>query len=174
MKLIVGLGNPGKKYENTRHNAGYIMLDEISLLLKSFDYKDDVLRKVSFAKYKNKITLLKTLTFMNESGLAVSSFMNYYKIKPIDLIVIHDDLDIKLGDYKMQFGVGPKLHNGISSIEQSLGVKDFFRVRLGVDARETPIPGEDYVLAPMSENEKLILKNEIRGAIKTLFAHTGI
>ncbi len=111
MKLIIGLGNPEEKYKNNRHNVGHMFVD--------------------FVKQG-----IKTDVFMNESGKFVAQKVNFYKVKPEDLYIVHDDLDIPLGQWKIQLGVGPKVHNGINSIEETLGTKVFWRVRIGVDNRD--------------------------------------
>lgn len=97
---------------------------------------------------------------MNSSGEAVNKLANYYSLVPSALFVAHDDLDLPLGEYKIQKGVGPKLHNGINSIEQTLGSSDFWRIRIGVDNRDpnNRIPGEDYVLQDFSKEEMESLK----------------
>lgn len=142
MKLIVGLGNPGEKYKNTRHNTGFFVLDHLSLAPGEF-------------------VLAKPGTFMNESGEAVRELVQKHKISPENLLVIHDDLDIPLGAYKLQLAKGPKLHNGIASIEQNLGTKDFWRLRVGVENRnknqEAAVKGEKYVLSRFNKEELEIL-----------------
>jgi PTH1 family peptidyl-tRNA hydrolase len=116
MKLIVGLGNPGREYENTRHNVGAIFIDYLK--------KKEI---------PSGIILAKTDVFMNDSGTSVRKMVDYYKLGLDFLCVVHDDLDIPLGSYKIQKGKGPKLHNGILSVENELGSEDFWRVRIGVD-----------------------------------------
>ncbi len=144
MKLLVGLGNPGEKYKNNRHNVGYMFVD----------YLENKIGK------KKDIIVAKTQVFMNESGRAVNKLTNTYNLEPNTLYIIHDDLDIRLGEYKIQKGKGPKLHNGIESIEQTLQTKDFWRVRIGVDNRDEDnrIPGEKYVLQDFVPEEKITLK----------------
>ncbi|MBU1071203.1 aminoacyl-tRNA hydrolase, partial [Patescibacteria group bacterium] len=114
MKLIVGLGNIGEKYKNTRHNVGFMVVDELE------KHKEDL----------GKVMLVKPATFMNESGRAVAKMVRFYKLDLDNLYVVHDDLDLKLGEYKIQKGVGPKVHNGILSVEKELGDKEFWRVRV--------------------------------------------
>ena len=110
-----------------------------------------------------KLILAKPMTFMNDSGLAVQKLAAFYKLPATDIYVIHDDLDIGLGAYKIQKGIGPKVHNGVNSIEEKLGTKEFYRVRVGVDNREgeNRIPGEDYVLQNFRKEEKKVLKEKI-------------
>lgn len=135
MYALVGLGNPGREYENTRHNVGFLFIDY-------------------FGQQKNIINL-KPDTFMNNSGEAVKKLLNYYKISPENLYVVHDDLDLRLGEFKIQKGKGPKLHNGINSIEEHIATSDFWRVRIGVDNRDPDnrMSGESYVLEKFSTEE---------------------
>lgn len=167
MKLIVGLGNPGEKFQKTRHNAGFLVLDE--LILKIANNQFPISNWVQSKKFnaeiaKNeKIILAKPQTFMNDSGSAVSAITSYFKITSSQVYIVHDDLDIKLGDYKIQKGVGPKVHNGINSIEEKLGTKDFWRVRIGIENRsmESKELGDIYVLQNFTSEEKIILDKVI-------------
>lgn len=155
MKLIVGLGNPGEEYRNTRHNVGFLFLDYFAQknsfkLNKKFNSE-----MLEISQNNEKNILAKPQTFMNRSGEAVSKIKNFYKIENENLYVVHDDLDIRLGEFKIQKGVGPKMHNGIISIEESLKEKDFYRIRIGVDNRtDVKIPGQEYVLGRFAKEEK--------------------
>jgi len=152
MKLIVGLGNPGDKYENTRHNVGYLFVDE-------------------FTKTKSKDFLAKKSgVFMNDSGSAVKKLTSAYNLVHDNLFIVHDDLDIPLGKYKIQLGVGPKDHKGLESINHELGTKDYWHVRIGVDARDpnNRIVGEEYVLQNFTESERQILDTVIKEICKKL------
>ena len=159
MKVIVGLGNPGEKYAKNRHNVGFMTIDRI----KEFD--GEVLKT-------GEVILVKPQTFMNRSGEAVSQIVNFYKVPADDLIVVHDDLDIKLGEYKIQKGVGPKVHNGLTSIEERLGRTDFWRMRVGIDSRQSAVgsrqSGEDYVLADFSSDEEISINKIIKEIIDQL------
>ncbi len=151
MKLIIGLGNPGEKYKGNRHNVGYMVVDA----LNSGDLPSGIIAK-------------KTDCFMNDSGESVKKLINFYKINPSDLYIVHDDLDIPLGQYKIQKGVGPKVHNGVNSIEDVLNDNDFWRVRIGVDNRdpENRTQGMDYVLQDFTSEEE----NVLAGVIKQIVA----
>lgn len=153
MKLIIGLGNPGKKYCNNRHNAGYMVIDA----LNSGDLPKGVIAK-------------KTNVYMNNSGEDVKKFVRFYKVSRDELYIIHDDLDIPLGQYKIQFGKGPKVHNGVNSVEEALGETDFWRVRVGVDNRdpESRIPGEQYVLQDFTIGERKILADAMKNIVADL------
>lgn len=152
MKVIIGLGNPGQKYHLNRHNVGFMFLDYILKSQncdKKFDSENKLLSELCDIKIGSDCILLaKPTTFMNESGKAVVKIKNFYKLPLTDIIIVHDDLDIKLGGYKIQKGKGPKVHNGITSIETLLGATDFLRVRIGVDNRDVNnrVAGETYVL----------------------------
>lgn len=147
MKLFVGLGNPDKKYLNNRHNVGFLFLDTFNTF-ETFNTNKHVYASVA-KDLINNVLLAKPNTFMNSSGKSVKALVDYYKISLDDVYIIHDDLDISFGEYKIQKGKGPKIHNGIISIEEQLGTADFWRVRIGVDHRtpENRTPGEQYVLA---------------------------
>ena len=147
MKLIIGLGNPGERYKNNRHNVGYMVSD--------------------VSKRKK---VLKTNTFMNDSGSFVLSRVKKSGVEASDLYIIHDDLDIRLGSYKIQFGKGPKVHNGLNDIYDKLGTKEFWHIRVGVDNRnpEDRTQGEEYVLQDFNTDEKLILENVIKEICKKL------
>jgi len=142
MKLIIGLGNPGEKYKNTRHNVGY-----------------RVVEKLWQGGHSSRITSKSSNVFMNDSGTAVKRLVDQYSLDMNDLYIVHDDLDLPLGTWKLQFAKGPKDHGGINDIEQKLGTEDFWRVRIGVDARkpEDRTPGEEYVLRDFAEDERSVV-----------------
>jgi len=153
MRLIVGLGNPGEEYKNNRHNIGHLV---VATLTKKPLPKGYMVKRAG--------------CFMNQSGEFVKKLVEQYHLNPSDLRVIHDDLDIPLGSYKIQKGKGPRLHNGINSIEEKLGTDEFWRVRVGVDNRspEDRISGEEYVLQDFTEEELKLLKPVIEKICKRL------
>lgn len=167
MKLIVGLGNPGLKYKNSRHNTGFMYLDYlinelfINNIEEKFEYNDRFKAETAKLNLNNeKIFLVKPMTYMNESGWSVSQFINWNKIKNKDLLVIHDDLDIPLGKFKYSYGKGPKLHYGVGSIEMYLKSADFNRLRIGIDNRKSldiKIDGINYVLSKFLNDESNVL-----------------
>ena len=152
MKLIVGLGNPGSRYQNTRHNIGHMVVDAIK------------------GKVPSGVIAVKTDCFMNESGDFVDNLVARYKLNTSDLWVIHDDLDIPLGSYKIQKTKGPKTHKGVLSIEEKLGTNDFWRVRVGVENRGggKTKPGEEYVLEEFEESEEGIKEKVIKQVSQAL------
>lgn len=165
MILLVGLGNPGKKYQNNRHNVGFKFVDFIAPLLNCSMVKKEKLFSTIKQSNNETIVLVKPNTFMNLSGLAVKKLISNYPLRttPYPLTIIHDDLDIPFGKFHIQFSSGPQLHNGLESVEQHLKTKDFWRVRIGVDARtsERKIPGETYSLQNFLPEEKKLLETEI-------------
>lgn len=153
MKLIIGLGNPGEEYKNTRHSAGYMVVDQLKKISKSANMK-----------------ILKSDTFMNDSGKFVKQKLSDLSLQSSDLYVVHDDLDIPLGKFKIQFGRGPKDHNGLKSVDEELGTQDYWHVRVGVDNRpqdNRPL-GEVYTLENFTEEEKVILDKTIKEVSKKI------
>lgn len=132
MYLIVGLGNPGSKYENTKHNIGFLTLDAIADEYNFQNSKEKFKSIVSLGEIEDeKIILLKPMTFMNLSGKAVQAAVQFFKLKQEQIIVIHDDLDIAPGKVKVKTGGGAGGHNGLKSIDQSIG-KNYTRIRIGI------------------------------------------
>jgi peptidyl-tRNA hydrolase, PTH1 family len=157
MKLVVGLGNPGEKYKNTRHNTGYILIDILASKLGidwSFDLKYNSEKAIYTTAKGEQYLLLKPQTFMNLSGDAVSRITNFYKILPQEITVIHDDLDLELGRVKTQIGASSAGHRGVEDIIEKLGTKDFKRIRVGIGKPVgTDIAVVDWVTMPFYENE---------------------
>lgn len=154
MILIVGLGNPGKKYEETRHNVGFFVLDAFQ---KEERFPPFLKAKKFLAKMSRKgnIILAKPETFMNESGKSVGLLANFYKIKLRDVWVIHDDVDITLGEFKIQKGRSAAGHRGIESVINILGTKDFNRIRIGIRSEEgCKISTQKFVLEKFTLEEK--------------------
>ena len=174
MKLIIGLGNPGEKYKNNRHNVGFMVLDELAKILRveRFTLSHGVKAQYAWTSLKGiKIELFKPQTFMNSSGDSVIyAYKKHSEITLDNVYVIHDDLDIKLGDYKITKGKGPKEHKGLLSIYAKLRSQNFWHVRVGVDNRgeDTRIPGEKYVLQDFSEEELEVLGKAIDKITKEL------
>lgn len=173
MKLIVGLGNPGKEYRNTRHNIGFEFVDRLSGgVMYSLESKFE-----SLVYREKNLLFVKPQTFMNESGRAVRKIMDFYKLGTGDIVLVHDDLDLKLGEYKLQRGVGPKVHNGVSSVEASLPDKNFLRVRIGVDNREKTLftgSGADYVLSKFGKEELEEIDEVMEEAADELLVALGL
>ena len=166
MKIIVGLGNPGEAHVSNRHNVGFMVIDRLAGEGAEWESKFEAL----ILKAKDYL-LVKPQTFMNRSGEVVAKVANFYKVTTDDLMVVHDDLDIRLGEYKIQKGVGPKVHNGLTSVEERLGTANFWRLRVGVDNRpagQARVPGDEYVLSDFTAEEKEISDGVIEKAVKEL------
>lgn len=158
MNLIIGLGNFEDKYLQTRHNAGFMFADHLQQQLSLPEFKNQQ-KFFSLLTKTSDLSIAKPTTYMNASGKAVAAIVNFYDI-PLDQVVIaHDDLDLETGSFKFQFGKGPKVHNGLSSIYQQLGSQEFWHLRIGVDSRQgdRSIPGSSYVLQQISADEKELL-----------------
>lgn len=163
--LIAGLGNPGKKYEKTRHNAGFLFADYFfEKYREEFSFSEWKLDKklkseISVGKCPgNKIILLKPQTFMNLSGEAVAAAVKYYKVKLEDITIVHDDIDLLLGKYKVSVNSSSAGHNGAQNIIDLLGTKNFTRLRIGVENRgDKKIPTEKYVLGKFTSAEMKII-----------------
>ncbi|CAN5613595.1 hypothetical protein BH23PAT1_BH23PAT1_1540 [soil metagenome] len=154
--LLVGLGNPGKKYEGTRHNIGFQCLDRYVIDTELGDEwiakKDLKCLYTSGTQGESKVIVIKPATFMNLSGEAVAATMRFYKIPIENVLVIHDELDIPFGQIRTRIGGSSAGHKGIESILQHCG-EGFSRVRIGVKA-ESPLDGADFVLAKFSSEEQ--------------------
>lgn len=177
MFLITGLGNPNKEYVSTPHNSGFMLLNTLRELLidenievSEWNNEDKLfLSEICKVKSKGEVIgiLQKPLTYMNLSGNAVKLIHNKYEID--NFVLAHDDLDIKLGKYKIQQEKAPKNHNGVTNVEHMLKRKDFLRVRVGVEDRlDRNIPGEEYVLRKYTSIQLDILERAIKEACKEL------
>ncbi len=174
MNVYVGLGNPGSQYEHTRHNIGWKALDELARRLGAGAFSHFKKANGELAKTSNAY-FLKPQTFMNRSGDSVRSLLDFYNLKSSqgkyeNLWVVHDDLDIPFGAYKIQFGKGPKGHNGLLSIYQQLGTDQFWHVRIGVDGREgdRTVPPHQYVLQNFMPAEQKLLAHSIESCVQDL------
>lgn len=175
MKLIIGLGNPGKKYESTRHNAGFILLNEIQKALSFPEFKLDKKFNAEISE-KNidgeKTILVKPQTFMNLSGQSVRALMDFYKLSPADITVAHDDLDIQIGQWKISEDSRAAGHNGVQSIFDHLATQAIKRIRIGVEKfegrAERVESGIDFVLKDFTKEELGKLSFVISEIIKSL------
>ncbi len=175
MKLIVGLGNPGSEYERTRHNVGFRVAEALALQLKTEFSAQKKLH--GWLARSGDIFILKPDTFMNKSGQAVRATLDYYDKSIIQeknwqkVLVVHDDLDIPFGKFKIHVGRGPKGHNGLLSIDQSLGSEEYIHVRVGVENRgdqRSVWPGHEFVLANFTIAEEAVLSSTIHTLVQEL------
>lgn len=164
MKLIVGLGNPGKEYEKTRHNTGFMTIDKIADKLGINVNKSEFNALTGKKLYQNEqVVLVKPQTYMNNSGIAVSQIMNYYHIDIEDLLVIYDDLDLKYGQLRLRLKGSAGGHNGIKSIINYLHSSEFKRIRVGIE-KNPLIDTADYVLGQIDKDKKEIFDKSLERA----------
>lgn len=189
MKLIVGLGNPGEQYIVTRHNLGFLVLDEYARKLgergkgqgarweNNKKLQSEIIKKnYPLTPEPSTLILARPQTYMNKSGLAVAKLVSYYKIKPENLVVVHDDLDLVLGKIKIRLGGAGAGHHGVESIIKALGTDKFVRVRLGIGnlrSQSAERGGQafnvdHFVVEPFIPQEKSKVKSMIKQAIKAL------
>jgi PTH1 family peptidyl-tRNA hydrolase len=175
MKLIVGLGNPGKEYELSRHNAGFLVIDKMiaDFGLTQKDWQHSKKANALYLKTiyeRQPLEIIKPQTFMNNSGLAVAYALKKHELTPKDLIVVHDDKDIPVGEIRVQTNRGAAGHNGIKSIIDHLGTKDFTRVRIGVGPthQEKIQIISNYVLNKFSKEEFKLLQTALDHAISEI------
>ena len=155
MLLLVGLGNPGSNYTNTRHNIGFKIIDSINTHFKLSKQKPKFKGLLTTGNIESKkIYAIKPLTFMNNSGTAIKELIDYFKIDAKNVFVFHDDMDIDFGKIKVKFGGSSAGHNGIESIDKFIG-KDYSRVRIGIGKPKGNIEIADYVLQNFDEDETM-------------------
>ncbi|GAB2564041.1 aminoacyl-tRNA hydrolase [Gracilibacillus alcaliphilus] len=171
MKCIVGLGNPGLKYRKTRHNIGFMVVDEIAnrngwkLDKRKFNghYSIETLGT-------EKVILLKPQTYMNLSGESLKPLMDYYDLTEDQVTVIYDDLDLPLGKIRLRQTGGHGGHNGVRSCIEQLGTKQFNRLRFGIGRPDGPIPVIDYVLGKFDKQDREVLEKSIAAAAESMEA----
>lgn len=156
MRLIIGLGNPGKKYYITRHNIGFLLIDTLQ---KTFSFPDFQSKPRFHSELTenfiglHRVILIKPQTFMNLSGEAVSSILSFYKIPPKNILVLHDDIDLPWGTFKYTMSSRSAGNRGVQNIIDKLGTQKFPRLRIGVGPRPKHLPTESFVLSPFSKEE---------------------
>jgi peptidyl-tRNA hydrolase, PTH1 family len=165
MKLIVGLGNPGKQYEQTRHNAGFLAVDFFLKDHPAISCQSKFNAEIcEYHENGEKVFFIKPQTFMNLSGEVVRDIMAFYKLNhSTDLLVIHDEKDLPFASVKEAKDSGSAGHNGVQNIIDELGSKDFFRIRIGVETRAvgSPLPTDVFVLQRFTDDELMALEKEI-------------
>ena len=166
--IIAGLGNPGKVYEDTRHNIGFKVINAIA---EYFDFPIDSNKFSSMVSSKtfanHKITLVKPQTYMNLSGQAIAKIIHFYKIPSEDLIIIHDDLDLQLAKIKMKLAGGSGGHNGIKSIDQHI-TQNYYRIRFGIGKPIHASEVSSFVLSKFTNEEDKIIEAKIKAIVENL------
>lgn len=181
MKLIIGLGNPGKEYKTSRHNCGWMVVDALihDLNFPEIKAEEKFKAKVSMGMVETaghpegeKIIFAKPTTFMNLSGEAVAAFRNFYKIDPVDIWIVFDELDLPLGQLRIRKNGGAGTHNGMKSVIESLGIKNFPRFRIGIESRGKTAPQQQdttsFVLSSFTREETPLALEGMRKAVEAI------
>ena len=165
IKLVVGLGNPGREYERTRHNVGWWVIDELSERL-DFSLNREKFKGLYGETRVNdrKVIFLKPLTYMNRSGESVSQFVRFFKLKPSEVLLIYDDLDLPLGKVRFREKGSSAGHRGVQSVIESLGTQEIPRIKIGIGRPATKEEVVDYVLSPFSEEELPQIEEAVKRA----------
>ena len=170
--LLVGLGNPGIKYERNRHNIGFCLIDYFTSQINSEDYIDKFNSKYTLVRLNdNKIHIIKPQTYMNRSGVSVRNCKDFFKIAPDNIIVVYDDMDLALGSLKIKSSGGSAGHNGIKSLIDEIGSNNFVRIRIGIGKPLNKENVNNYVLSNFKKDEFEALsriKNRIEEIIKDI------
>ena len=168
IRLIVGLGNPGREYETTRHNAGFWWVDELARLQK-LSFKNETKFHGLAARGQlqgHEMLLLKPQTFMNVSGRSVGALAQFYKIAPSEILVVHDDLDLPPGVARLKLGGGHGGHNGLKDIIAHLGTRDFWRLRLGIGHPGDRAEVVNFVLNDPRKEERALIEQAVQRALE--------
>ncbi len=177
MHLIVGLGNPGEKYEGSRHNLGFRVVEELSRRLPAGKPIKKHKSLYAVAKYKAaQVILAQPLTYMNRSGLAVNELMRNFKLNPDDLLIVFDDLDLPPGTIRLRKKGGSAGHRGIESIINVLGTADFPRLRIGIGKPSSSIDSAEYVLQKIDSPAQELIDEAVDRAVEAalLFIYEGL
>ena len=168
MKLIVGLGNPGREYNKTRHNIGFMCIDKIAEYFKvDFNLNKFTGSYTQFNHNGEKIILLKPGKYMNLSGEVIRDFVNFFKINIEDILIICDDLDTKVGTYRLRYKGSSGGHNGLKNIELHLSTKDYKRIKVGI-SNDKNMDTKDYVLGKFTKDETPLIEEGVKKAAKAV------
>ncbi|MFZ9704099.1 MAG: aminoacyl-tRNA hydrolase [Bacilli bacterium] len=167
MKLIVGLGNPGDEYRQTRHNMGFMVVDALAKHWRLPSFKHQFHGEVAVSS-PTSVVLLKPITFMNLSGQAVQACMQFYKIHPQDVVIIYDDLALEPGRIRLRMGGSSGSHNGMQHVIDTLQTQDIKRIRVGIGAVPVEQKGKDYVLGMPSASDHTLIQNAIADVVKAI------
>ena len=174
IRLIVGLGNPGAEYEQTRHNAGFWLVDNLANSLPNARLQRESGFNALVAKTiigGNQLWLLEPQTYMNRSGQSVGAIARFYKIQPEEVLVVHDELDLPPGSAKLKKGGSSGGHNGLKDITSALGTQDYWRLRIGIGHPRTlnlNQPVADFVLHRPRREEQLLIEDAIEKALRII------
>lgn len=168
--LVLGLGNPGREYRNTRHNVGFMVLDRIAEQLGEEFSRTQFKTLITTGIYhKCKVILAKPQTFMNKSGIPTRSLVNFYKLDLEELLVVYDDIDLPFGTIRLKQSGGSAGHKGMNSIIENLNTQDFSRLRIGVGRPQGEKQAANYVLKPFTKEEENFLVTYVDSAAEAVF-----
>ena len=171
IRLVVGLGNPGREHDATRHNAGFWFVDALAAA-QGASFAGEPRFHGAVAKAGPDLRLVKPATYMNLSGRAVGAVARFFAILPAEVLVVHDELDLPPGDVRLKFGGGVAGHNGLKDIRAHLGTADFWRLRLGIGhPRDSEVPQQqvvDYVLKPPRRDQRVAMDAAIERGLATI------
>jgi peptidyl-tRNA hydrolase, PTH1 family len=181
MKLVVGLGNPGRQYVATRHNVGFEVIDRLAAKFGWMSAGDfDRLAKNKFEALmydglagSEKLVLLKPMTYMNLSGQSVQAAMAFYQVEPADVMIVLDDVALPVGKIRIRAGGSSGGHNGLKDIERALGTDKYPRLRIGIDAPPPRVPQRDYVLGRFPEEQKSVIEQTYARACDAIVTWIG-
>ena len=169
IRLVVGLGNPGKEYEKTRHNVGFMVIDELVKTLKLKNPSKEALSLVYKTRIAGKdVIFAKPLTYMNNSGAAVYNLLEEYNLSPENMIVVYDDLDLPLGTMRLRLRGSSGGHKGVESIIKYIGTQNFPRLRIGIGRPKKKEDVVKYVLSPFTPEEEKVINQVIKKAVRCL------
>ncbi|NPA13302.1 MAG: aminoacyl-tRNA hydrolase [Aquificae bacterium] len=163
IKAIIGLGNPGKQYENTRHNVGFMVADVVASLLKCKKTKEKAFSHIYICP-DHDLIIAKPQTYMNNSGVAVKNILEDFNLKPEEILVVFDDLDLPLGTIRLRKKGSSGGHRGMKSIIENIKTENFPRLKIGIGRPARKEDVANYVLSPFSKDEKLLVEKVIQSA----------
>ncbi|NPA16340.1 aminoacyl-tRNA hydrolase [Persephonella sp.] len=168
IKAIIGLGNPGKQYEKTRHNIGFMVADAVAFLLKcNKKYKEKCFSHI-YECHDHDVLIVKPQTYMNNSGIAVKNLLEDYRLKPDEILVVYDDLDLPLGTIRLRKKGSSGGHRGMKSIIENLKTEEFPRLKIGIGRPERKEQVVDYVLSPFSKDEEILVEKVVQTAARCI------
>jgi len=168
IKAIIGLGNPGKKYEKTRHNVGFMVADALVSALKCKKNIKECCFSIIYNCKDHDLLIVKPQTYMNNSGIAVKNLIEDYRLKPEEVLVVYDDLDLPLGKIRLRKSGSSGGHRGIQSIIEHLKTQDFPRLKIGIGRPATKKEVVNYVLSPFNKDEVLLIEKVISSSVDCL------
>jgi len=168
IKAVIGLGNPGKQYEKTRHNIGFMIADAVASLLKCNKKHKEKSFSHIYECQDHDVLIVKPQTYMNNSGIAVKNLLEDYRIKPDEILVVYDDLDLPLGTIRLRKKGSSGGHRGIKSIIENIKTDNFPRLKIGIGRPERKEQVVDYVLSPFRKEEELLVEKVVQSSAKCI------